>query len=444
MMDAAQLSLGSALVLAIVAAGAGWLAFRATWLGPAAVMLTAPFAWYHQVGPTELTVSKAAFVGAAIGVFAALAANSQRRARALAAIRANPAVWTLVAFALLSALSTLWASSPADAIRDALKWIWYAGAFTLTVVAVETPDEARKVVLAMFAAAAVVAIDGLWQNATSAPAGFVAANGAIVARIVGTLEGPNQFGAYLETAIPPLLAVLLFARLSRVALVAGIALLGILVADLPLTYSRGALWSCAAAVAIVLIAYFRSQRGSVTVRFRTAAAIAAGVAVLALPVVMTSIGAQGWQHEFWSERLRDTTASTEHRRQMWTCAALLYARHPVAGVGAGNFVDLKNECGASLSVPERFNANQWYLETAADLGTIGLAALVAFLVTLLAQGRRKAIWTDPTLLGAYGVLVAFTLHGFVDDVMTYPKAALSFFVLMGLLAGRPAQAAEAD
>jgi predicted membrane metal-binding protein len=67
---------------------------------------------------------------------------------------------------------------------------------------------------------------------------------------------------------------------------------------------------------------------------------------------------------------------------------------------------------------------------------VGLALLVAFLVGLLMSGRDRALWRSPVALGSYAVLIAFVLHGFVDDVVTYPKAALSFFVLMGLLRDR--------
>lgn len=435
-MDAVPLTLLPALAFLAIALGGAALAYRRTWCAPALVMASAPFAWYHQLGPTEVTLSKSAFVGAAIGVLAAIVSDPERRKRAIDALRSNRALIPLVALALWSLASALWAGTPQDAVREALKWIWYAGAFALSVASIDDPADATKVLYAMFVTAAIVGLDGLWQNATSAPAGFVAPNGAVVGRIAGTLEGPNQFGAYLESAICPLLAVLLFARTSKTVLIAASLLLGLLFSDLLLTYSRGALWSCFVAIVFLAVAYVRLPRARAQAR-QVPAVIVACAALVVVPVIVTSIGVSGWQHEFWLRSANDTTDSAARRGQLWTCAVELFARHPLAGVGAGNFADAKQVCGNALAGAEHFNANEWYLETAADLGVIGAGALVVFLALLLSRARDRRLWNEPAMLGAYAVLIAFVLHGFVDDVMTYPKAALSFFVLAAMIPWPP-------
>lgn len=418
-----------------VAIAAGWLASRIAWTAPAIVVATAPFAWYHQFGPTEITVSKAAFVGVVLGVGFALARDPGRRARALSALRSNQASLPFAALVVWSGLSALWAGSPDEAIRDALKLLWYAGVLALTIVSIEETADGLKVFFAMFVTAAAVGVAGAWQHLTSAPAGFVAPGGEVFGRIAGTLEGPNQFGAYLESVIPPLLALLLFGRIPRLAVVAGALLLGLLVADLFLTFSRGALWACTAAVFFVVIIYARQRlaRADEPAPLAVFATIAACVVLVAMPVAFLSIGAPGWEHELWTPTSRDSTDSTARRGQLWTCAVEVFERHPLAGVGAGNFADAKQECGPALAGTEHFSANQWYLETAADLGIVGLVLLAAFLFGLLRLWRTKAPWQNPVALGSYAVLIAFVLHGFVDDLMTYPKAVLSFFVLMGLL-----------
>ena len=51
----------------------------------------------------------------------------------------------------------------------------------------------------------------------------------------------------------------------------------------------------------------------------------------------------------------------------------------------------------------------------------------------LSSARSPMVWNDAVLLGAYAVMLAFVLHGFIDDVMTYPKAVLTFSLLAGLL-----------
>ena len=437
---AAPLTFGPALCFMLLALGVALLTRFRPWCGPAAIVATAPFAWYHGAGPTEITLAKAASAGAVIGYAALLARDRAARQAAASALKASPAVWLLAAFAIVSVLSIAWAVDSADAVRDALKWAWYAAVFALTIAAVNGAGARFKIAAVLLVTASAVALVGLWQNVTVAPAAFVASGGALVNRITATLEGPNQFGAYLETGIPLLIAVLLFGRLPRIAIVAGSVVLGVLVTNLLLTYSRGALWSCAAASVFLLAAYAFSVASRRTlpepVPLVTAAAAAILAAAVIVPIARVSITSIGWQHELWTSGLRDTSDSAEQRKQLWTCAVSLIRRYPLAGVGAGNFADIKSDCKGALSARDNSNANQWYLETAADLGVIGLALLVSFLAFMLATARSAVLWEEPVAIGAYAVLLAFVLHGLVDDVMTYPKAALSFFVVLGLIPTR--------
>jgi len=444
--EAPSLTLGAAVVFLLIAALAAWASSRRAWLAPAAVVATAPFAWYHAIGPTDVTVSKAAFIGAAIGIVLRLVRSAELRSRALLALKSHRALLPLAAFALWAALSAMWSVSPLDSARDALKWIWYAGAYALTIVSLEEAGDAMSLLTVMFVTAAVTGIDGLWQSVTSAPAGFVAPNGEVVGRIAATLEGPNQFGAYLETVIAPLVAVLVFVRLSWGVALAGGLLLGMLASDLLLTYSRGALLACAAALLFITIAaaLVRGRfagdaigRAKLGMNSRQALAVAflSALAVV-VPVAASSIGASGWQHEFTA--LGGGTAPSEQRRvQLWTCAFEVFARRPLGGVGAAGFADAKQECGPTLAGQEHFNANEWYLETAADLGIVGIVLLVAFIAAQLYSWRDERLWTSAIAIGAFATVIAFVFHGFVDDVLAYPKASLSFFVVAALLPSRP-------
>ena len=68
---------------------AGVLAYRATWTAAASLAATAPFAWYQALGPTLITVSKAAFVGAIVGLAVAAALRPQVRADFARALRGD-------------------------------------------------------------------------------------------------------------------------------------------------------------------------------------------------------------------------------------------------------------------------------------------------------------------------------------------------------------------
>ncbi|HEY5096326.1 MAG TPA: O-antigen ligase family protein [Candidatus Eremiobacteraceae bacterium] len=420
------------IALAIVA---GVLAYRATWTAGASLAATAPFAWYHALGPTLVTVSKAAFVGSLAGLLIAAIVRPQVRAQFASALRGDIAPSALIAFAILAVASIAWSENRPDAIRDALKWWWYAGAFCITAVAVRSSADAMKVASVLFIASAVVGLDGLWQSFTGAPDVFKAADGTLVPRIASTLEGPNQFGAYLETVIPVLLSVLLFARLHRIAFIAGALLLGLLTSDLLLSFSRGAFWACAAGTVLVVAAYIWTRRNAdvhvLAALPKRGAVVAASVALFVIPVAGAVLSPDALKHEFLATPT--ATASMSVRGQLWSCADSLIASAPIFGVGAGNFADRNASCGLQLDAAWHGSANNWYLETAADLGFAGLALLAVFLGGMLLRARGTELWSDPIAVGAYGALLAIVLHGFVDDTMPFPKAALTFFIVIAMI-----------
>ena len=418
-----------------IAVVAGVLAYRATWTAAASLAATAPFAWYHAVGPTQITVSKAAFVGAIFGLAVAAAQRPQMRADVARALRGDIAPFALVAFAMLALASVAWSVGKPDAIRDAFKWVWYAGAFCVTAVSVRSTADAMRVAAVLFISSAVVGFDGLWQSFTGAPDVFKAADGSLVPRIASTLEGPNQFGAYLETVIPVLLSVLLFARLHRIAFIAGSLLLGLLTSDLLLTFSRGAFWACAAGSVLVVAAYIWARRNAdvqtLALLPKRGAVVAVSVALFVIPVAGAVLSPDALKHEFLATPT--ATASMSVRGQLWSCAESLIATAPVFGVGAGNFADRNASCALHLDAAWHGSANNGYLETAADLGVAGLAMLAVFLGAMLLRARGSELWTDPVAVGAYGALLAIVLHGFVDDVMPFPKAALTFFIVIAMI-----------
>jgi len=256
-----------------------------------------------------------------------------------------------------------------------------------------------------------------------------------VPRIASTLEGPNQFGAYLETVIPVLLSVLLFARLHRIAFIAGALLLGLLTSDLLLSFSRGAFWACAAGTVLVVAAYIWTRRNAdvhvLAALPKRGAVVAASVALFVIPVAGAVLSPDALKHEFLATPT--ATASMSVRGQLWSCADSLIASAPIFGVGAGNFADRNASCGLQLDAAWHGSANNWYLETAADLGFAGLALLAVFLGGMLLRARGTELWSDPIAVGAYGALLAIVLHGFVDDTMPFPKAALTFFIVIAMI-----------
>ncbi len=118
------------------------------------------------------------------------------------------------------------------------------------------------------------------------------------------------------------------------------------------------------------------------------------------------------------------------RPELWRAAVELWRRHPFLGVGPDNF---RHRYPEVLTAPrfadERLHANSLYLETLADLGLAGVAALAFLLVALLRGARRS----DLVCLAGAGT---FLVHGLVDTFFAFTPLYGLWWLLLGLAAPR--------
>jgi len=138
------------------------------------------------------------------------------------------------------------------------------------------------------------------------------------------------------------------------------------------------------------------------------------------------------------------------RGELWTAALRLWRRHPVLGVGPDNFrrryPEVIRHADGRPFTDQRMHANNLYLETLADLGLAGLAALL-LLVHALATAARAALnraaldrtsapgAVPPLALPALLGLAAYLLHGTVDTFFAFTPT-LGLWWMLVALAGR--------
>jgi hypothetical protein len=140
----------------------------------------------------------------------------------------------------------------------------------------------------------------------------------------------------------------------------------------------------------------RLDAGEVRVRGLRRAAVAGACAVLVLFVVAT-IGGES-RHTVGSPVTGATPSRLaslqSHRYAYWKVAIGAFADHPLKGIGSGSFsVRWLRERHFREAV---LDAHSLYLETAAELGVVGLAALAA-LIAGIALCARDAMRRDPAL-----------------------------------------------
>jgi O-antigen ligase len=280
------------------------------------------------------------------------------------------AVGALSFLALWTAASWLWSDSPPAALEESQRVALYAVAAAAVAIA------GRRVPRAWLAggvAAGIVPV-ACWNLASpgsnSSPVGY--ANGV---------------------AVLDALAILLFlgfASTRRALWLRAAAALPIVPLAWDLARQRSTGGEAALGAGLVVVALVAPWRGR---RVPARLAVTAAALILATALVAAPFALHG-----------------HVRGSYWRVALHEYAAKPVLGSGAGTFVDWWTRIRTTPGSTEE--AHSLYVETLAELGPVGLLAVLAALgVQLAAAFRLRRDPLGPALLAA---LVAFDVHAAVD------------------------------
>ena len=134
----------------------------------------------------------------------------------------------------------------------------------------------------------------------------------------------------------------------------------------------------------------------------------------------------------------DTLAWRPSRLDLWTIAIRMWAENPFFGVGPDNFRWTYGTLAGKTVFDTRVFANNTFLEFAATLGALGVAAFGAAVVFALWSGVRLAGTSEAARI-ALLILVAMLVHGLADYVLGFTGHYLVFGLAVGVLS-RPATA----
>jgi O-Antigen ligase len=174
-------------------------------------------------------------------------------------------------------------------------------------------------------------------------------------------------------------------------------------------------------------------------------AVVLGLSVVVLLVV--AIGAAALEGEPQGVSPRETTSAKRfgsidsNRYRYWEVAADSWADHPLIGLGSGGFlVEWRKQ---RERVDESADAHSLYIETAAELGLIGLGALALFLGGVVAAALRLYRRDPAAATGLAAGLAAWAVHSGLDWNWEMPAVALQALLLAGAVvawseAGEPA------
>lgn len=241
-------------------------------------------------------------------------------------------------------------------------------------------------------------------------------------RLNFTLTGATPLSAYLALLIPPAVAILLTApqRDDRQAIAIWLALAAIVQG---ISLSRGGILSLLVSLPLTGLGWWlsRESKEDLLKRLRRnrrsiIAAALAGLLLLSILIIPTLL-----------KRSPVGGKSVSFRFTLWEVAWRTFVDHPLTGVGPYNFgrgLLWRND--PALPRKQIMTAHNAYLNTAAEMGLIGLAAGAWLLLSAgrawLARWRRASQPAERLRVAATGAaLCGIAVHSLVDTFSATPN-----------------------
>ncbi|MCL6481107.1 MAG: O-antigen ligase family protein [Firmicutes bacterium] len=308
-----------------------------------------------------------------------------------------------------------------------LKWSAYGVIFFLAVQAVRTAEEARGMIWYLMVLGFAVALFGIVQHLTF--------NGKLYwfreLRYGGIVFGPyvnrNHFSGLMELLLPLGMAILFVRGVRRDQLpLVGLFTL-VPVGALFLAASRGGIVSFVAQTALLAGLLFTLPGG----RRRMATV---------LGFVLLASGLLVWlEADAFLRRFTELAEEIPYDRRLSMAqdAWRIFREHTWTGTGLGTFGTVHPRYESFYDGKLAVHAHNDYLELLAEMGIVGGAALLGFLVLLfrLALGRlahERLAFALAARLGAVSGCAGLLVHSLVDFNLQLPSHAILFLLLTAI------------
>lgn len=399
--------------------------------GVIGVVCLLPFATIPvDIGLTPTLLDMA--MGAVVGVWALGVATGRQRSVVTAPVAVPLLIFIVVVlFAFIFGLNN--GPLTPNLLRHFVELI-LSIAFVLVVIdffSQRTRLERMIKVLLIFGAAAALVAIGLWllgdEAANSAlnllqvvgyPGGwvirYIEENPELPERAIGTSVDPNVLGGLL-LMIGALAGPQLVSKAPLLGRKRNIAIVGLLVTSLILTFSRGAMLGLVAGLGFVAVARYRRLLPYLSLL---------ALFILFLPAT------QGYVSRF-VEGFQRQDLATQMRFGEYKDALTLIGRYPVFGVGFAGTPDVDTYLGVA----------NVYFTIAQSMGIVGLVSFLGVMVVTFGYayfnrahfrrgGSLDAIW-----LGLHAALVGGLVAGIFDHYLfnlDFHPAVTAFWLLVGL------------
>jgi O-antigen ligase len=336
--------------------------------------------------------------------------------------------WTIevkmvIVMLLTAVMFTPFAASPGDSVTALIGvFIKTVIIFILIIGVVNTRERLRMIITLTVLCGTWLAVFAIKNYATG---NFTLKGERIEGMVGGMFGNPNDLAAALNMLIPLAVALALMSA-RRVRLLYAVCAL-LLVCGVVVTFSRAGFITLAAISGVMLWKFGRGSRSGVT------------LATLAASVLLFSVFSGAYRSRLLTifDPNSDSSGSAQGRVALLERGLDLILRHPIVGLGMGNF--------HIYSIHEQVAHNS-YVETAAELGMIGLLAyLIIILAPLrglarielktLKSGSRNDLDAKYLSIGLQTVLIAYMVNSFFNSIqyLWYLYYAAGFAVALRLI-----------
>lgn len=330
---------------------------------------------------------------------------------------------SLTVLLVMMLLSVSYAAEKGLALSETARFLSYLAFFFIIKYEINDYRRLKRLLQLFFLISALLSILGFIQYFTGVGLNekfFVQQSFGATARVAATLDNPNSFGGFLILSLFPLLLLTINSRKPSAKGAYGLMALLVLT-GIMFTFSRNAWLGVALGFVVLALTYS-----------------------LRLFILLGGVGALALFTPLLNRRLHDifNSSQNESRVKLWQTAVQMFKDHPLLGVGNGNYVSLYDSYIAKYpwlryQNYHRFPSHNSYLKVFSELGIIGGAALIAFLV--LALFRLKKLtkqlsdnFFKPVYVGCFASFIAFLFMNFSDNLLFVPKATTYFWLMLAI------------
>ncbi|MCX7841113.1 MAG: O-antigen ligase family protein, partial [Anaerolineae bacterium] len=366
-------------------------------------------------------------------------------------IRFPPLTLPFALFLFAALISITSALSLQHAIKELTKWLEMFAVYLYVANKIHRAKMTRALAVMFFVGFAEAAI-GIYQFFFRwGPKGFLLFGNYL--RAFGTFEQPNPFAGYLGLIIPVAFGVVLGAlwqfssfqfsvfrrfqfsvfrrnlQLAILTLLAAFAFVAMLAAAV-MSWSRGAWLGIAAGLLVTLVV---QSRRALMLTIVAAFVVTFVVLMSSINLIPDVIAARfaGITDYFGvfdvrGVRVDDANYAVVERMAHWQAAWEMWLARPIFGVGIGNYAVVYPAFALPRWDDPLGHAHNYFLNIAAETGTVGLGAYILLWLAAFWQGWRAVrasvgLWRS-IAAGLLGTLVALSVHNTFDNLFVHGMA----------------------